>query len=149
MDSSLFNLFCLFRKFPELYRWFKNYVGDRSDSFNNQNINNNSSGGSSSKNKNELHSKERIELPLCENIALEIDFSSCKQHGASYREISSFPQGICSGRTTLCKEVLNDTFVSFPCWSEDSTFVTSKKNQYEELLFRCEDERFEVTDTID
>jgi paired amphipathic helix protein Sin3a len=39
---------------------------------------------------------------------------------------------------------LNDTFVSFPCWSEDTTFLTSKKNQYEELLFRTEDERFEL-----
>lgn len=41
-------------------------------------------------------------------------------------------------------QVLNDTWVSFPSWSEDSTFVSSKKTPYEEQLHRCEDERFEV-----
>lgn len=41
-------------------------------------------------------------------------------------------------------KVLNDTWVSFPSWSEDSTFVSSKKTQYEEHIYRCEDERFEV-----
>lgn len=40
--------------------------------------------------------------------------------------------------------MLNDTWVSFPSWSEDSTFVSSKKTPYEEQLHRCEDERFEV-----
>lgn len=40
--------------------------------------------------------------------------------------------------------MLNDTWVSFPSWSEDSTFVSSKKTQYEENIYRCEDERFEV-----
>uniref|UniRef100_A0A3B3VYL9 SIN3 transcription regulator family member B n=1 Tax=Poecilia latipinna TaxID=48699 RepID=A0A3B3VYL9_9TELE len=30
--------------------------------------------------------------------------------------------------------VLNDTWVSFPSWSEDSTFVSSKKTPYEEQL---------------
>ena len=84
-------------------------------------------------------------MPPGENITLEIDYSSLKQYGASYREISApYSQSICSGRTTLCKEVLNDNFVSFPCWSEDTAFLTSKKNQYEELLFRTEDERFEL-----
>lgn len=34
--------------------------------------------------------------------------------------------------------------MSFPSWSEDSTFVSSKKTQYEEHIYRCEDERFEV-----
>lgn len=41
--------------------------------------------------------------------------------------------------------MLNDTWVSFPSWSEDSTFVSSKKTPYEEQLHRCEDERFEVS----
>uniref|UniRef100_A0A8C0X4J4 Histone deacetylase interacting domain-containing protein n=1 Tax=Castor canadensis TaxID=51338 RepID=A0A8C0X4J4_CASCN len=41
-------------------------------------------------------------------------------------------------------QVLNDTWVSFPSWSEDSTFVSSKKTPYEEQLHRCEDERFEL-----
>ena len=41
-------------------------------------------------------------------------------------------------------QVLNDTWVSFPSWSEDSTFGSSKKTQFEEHIYRCEDERFEV-----
>ena len=39
--------------------------------------------------------------------------------------------------------MLNDTWVSFPSWSEDSQFVTSRKTQYEEAIYRTEDERFE------
>jgi len=38
---------------------------------------------------------------------------------------------------------LNDTWVSFPSWSEDSQFVTSRKTQFEEFIYRTEDERFE------
>ena len=44
----------------------------------------------------------------------------------------------------MCHEVLNDTLVSFPSWSEDSTFVSSRKTQYEEYIYRCEDERYEL-----
>ena len=40
-------------------------------------------------------------------------------------------------------QVLNDTWVSFPSWSEDSQFVSSRKTQYEENIYRTEDERFE------
>ena len=51
----------------------------------------------------------------------------------------------CSGRvqSSIFKEVLNDTWVSFPSWSEDSQFVSSRKNLYEEHIYRTEDERFE------
>ena len=57
-----------------------------------------------------------------------------------------WPQGPClsSHGVYLLAQVLNDTWVSFPSWSEDSTFVSSKKTPYEEQLHRCEDERFEV-----
>lgn len=54
--------------------------------------------------------------------------------------------------TVFCfcfSQVLNDTWVSFPSWSEDSTFVSSKKTQYEEHIYRCEDERFEVRGGLD
>ncbi|KAA3670610.1 paired amphipathic helix protein Sin3a, partial [Paragonimus westermani] len=41
--------------------------------------------------------------------------------------------------------VLNDSFISFSSLtSEDSQFVSSKKNQYEEHMYRVEDERYEV-----
>ncbi|VDO82522.1 unnamed protein product [Heligmosomoides polygyrus] len=67
----------------------------------------------------------------------------------------SFKRPICSGRTELCHQVrgyfvLNDTWVSFPSWSsEDTTHVSSKKTQYEEFIYRTEDERFELDIIID
>ncbi|XP_072290722.1 SIN3 transcription regulator family member Aa [Eucyclogobius newberryi] len=110
-------------KFPELFNWFKNFLGYRETSH------------------IEAYPKERA----TEGIAMEIDYASCKRLGSSYRALpKSYTQPKCTGRTPLCKEVLNDTWVSFPSWSEDSTFVTSKKTQYEEHIYRCEDERFEL-----
>ncbi|XP_037539186.1 SIN3 transcription regulator family member Aa [Nematolebias whitei] len=110
-------------KFPELFNWFKNFLGYREMSH------------------METYPKERA----TEGIAMEIDYASCKRLGSSYRALpKSYQQPKCTGRTPLCKEVLNDTWVSFPSWSEDSTFVSSKKTQYEEHIYRCEDERFEL-----
>ncbi|XP_064075591.1 paired amphipathic helix protein Sin3a isoform X6 [Vanessa tameamea] len=84
------------------------------------------------------------------DAAMDIDLSTCKRLGTSYcalpREAAARR---CSGRTPLCKEVLNDTWVSFPTWSEDSTFVTSRKTQFEEYIYRCEDERFELDVVIE
>ncbi|CAL8260762.1 unnamed protein product [Merluccius merluccius] len=111
-------------KFPELFGWFKNFLGYREMS-----------------SHIESYPKERA----TEGIAMEIDYASCKRLGSSYRALpKSYQQPKCTGRTPLCKEVLNDTWVSFPSWSEDSTFVSSKKTQYEEHIYRCEDERFEL-----
>uniref|UniRef100_A0A8C6LU18 Paired amphipathic helix protein Sin3a n=1 Tax=Nothobranchius furzeri TaxID=105023 RepID=A0A8C6LU18_NOTFU len=115
-------------KFPELFTWFKNFLGYRESSL-----------GESS--HAEILPKERS----TEGIAMEIDYASCKRLGSSYRALpKSYQQPKCTGRTPLCREVLNDTWVSFPSWSEDSTFVSSKKTQYEEHIYRCEDERFEL-----
>lgn len=48
----------------------------------------------------------------------------------------------CSGRDELCYEVLNDKWVSHPTWaSEEAGFVSHKKNQFEEALHKCEEER--------
>uniref|UniRef100_A0A2A4JNS6 Paired amphipathic helix protein Sin3b n=1 Tax=Heliothis virescens TaxID=7102 RepID=A0A2A4JNS6_HELVI len=84
------------------------------------------------------------------DAAMDIDLTTCKRLGTSYcalpREAAARR---CSGRTALCRDVLNDTWVSFPTWSEDSTFVTSRKTQYEEYIYRCEDERFELDVVIE
>nr|XP_034838721.1 paired amphipathic helix protein Sin3a isoform X4 [Maniola hyperantus] len=84
------------------------------------------------------------------DTAMDIDLTTCKRLGTSY---CALPRDAaarrCSGRTPLCKEVLNDTWVSIPTWSEDSTFVTSRKTQYEEYIYRCEDERFELDVVIE
>jgi len=78
------------------------------------------------------------------NQDFHLDYATCKRLGASYCALpKNFVQPSCSGRTALCHQVLNDTWVSFPSWSEDSQFVTSRKTQYEEAVYRTEDERFE------
>ncbi|KAK4299818.1 hypothetical protein Pmani_027930 [Petrolisthes manimaculis] len=117
-------------KFPDLLKWFKEFVGYREGAL-----------GSSDIITTTVAKQERISGDL----AMEIDYTTCKRLGASYCALpKSYPQPKCSGRTSLCREVLNDTWVSFPSWSEDSTFVTSRKTQYEEYIYRCEDERFEL-----
>ena len=147
-------------KFANLFRWFKDYVENKpmnsiplysnnENEFNNNNnsnnINNTTNNTTNSSNSSKLmNGRDRINLPFGEHMPLEIDYLSCKQYGASYRDISSYPQPVSSGMTDLCKQVLNSTYVSFPSWSEDTTFISSKKNQYEELIFRVEDERFEL-----
>uniref|UniRef100_A0A3Q2NXV6 Paired amphipathic helix protein Sin3b n=1 Tax=Fundulus heteroclitus TaxID=8078 RepID=A0A3Q2NXV6_FUNHE len=111
-------------KFPELYTQFKSFLGDKELS----------------------HAVSGISDRYMEGGGgREVDYASCKRLGSSYRALpKTYQQPKCSGRTALCKEVLNDTWVSFPSWSEDSTFVSSKKTPYEEQLHRCEDERFEL-----
>ena len=72
------------------------------------------------------------------------DYATCKRLGKSYCAYpKDFVQPSCTGRTELCKQVLNDNWVSFPTWSEDSQFVTQRKTQFEEFVYRTEDERFE------
>ncbi|XP_065104497.1 paired amphipathic helix protein Sin3b isoform X1 [Paramisgurnus dabryanus] len=110
-------------KFPELYTQFKSFLGDKELS----------------------HAVSGLSDRYMEGGGREVDYASCKRLGSSYRALpKTYQQPKCSGRTAICKEVLNDTWVSFPSWSEDSTFVSSKKTPYEEQLHRCEDERFEL-----
>ncbi|KAI4584634.1 hypothetical protein MJG53_020677, partial [Ovis ammon polii x Ovis aries] len=109
-------------KFPELFAQFKSFLGVK-----------------------ELSFAPPMNDRSGDGISREIDYASCKRIGSSYRALpKTYQQPRCSGRTAICKEVLNDTWVSFPSWSEDSTFVSSKKTPYEEQLHRCEDERFEL-----
>ncbi|XP_063003456.1 paired amphipathic helix protein Sin3b [Elgaria multicarinata webbii] len=109
-------------KFPELFAQFKSFLGVK-----------------------ELSFASPMSDRAGEGVCREIDYASCKRIGSSYRALpKTYQQPKCSGRTAICKEVLNDTWVSFPSWSEDSAFVSSKKTPYEEQLHRCEDERFEL-----
>ncbi|KAI8971599.1 hypothetical protein BDF20DRAFT_837905 [Mycotypha africana] len=83
---------------------------------------------------------------VIENVPLPLkqDYVSSSAYGPSYRSVPKAWQAQnCSGRDALCWEVLNDEFVSHPTWaSEDSGFIASKKNIYEEALHRVEDERY-------
>lgn len=50
----------------------------------------------------------------------------------------------------MCWEVLNDQWASHPTWaSEDSGFVGHKKNQFEEMLHRIEEERHDYDFNIE
>lgn len=55
--------------------------------------------------------------------------------------LMQYPIPIASQRTELGAEVLNDHWVSVTSGSEDYSFKHMRKNQYEESLFRCEDDR--------
>ena len=105
-------------KYAELFQWFKEFLGYKD----------------SSPMESVASFKERTSGELHH---LEIDYSSCKRYGTSYRALpKSYTQPKCSGRTALCREVLNDTWVSFPSWSEDTPFPGTRKTQYEEYIFR-------------
>ncbi|KAI8323827.1 hypothetical protein GQ54DRAFT_309772 [Martensiomyces pterosporus] len=79
------------------------------------------------------------------------ELSLCKSYGPSYRLLpASSMQAKCSGRDAMCYEVLNDRWASHPTWaSEDTEFVHHKKNQYEEAMFRSEEDRHEMDIEID
>ncbi|RZB51845.1 Paired amphipathic helix protein Sin3-like 4 isoform C [Glycine soja] len=75
----------------------------------------------------------------------ELDLSNCEQCTPSYRLLpKNYPIPPASQRTELGAEVLNDHWVSVTSGSEDYSFKHMRKNQYEESLFRCEDDRFEL-----
>ncbi|XP_063987548.1 paired amphipathic helix protein Sin3b isoform X4 [Diachasmimorpha longicaudata] len=133
-------------RFPELLRWFKEFLGHLQDTTSITSTNSTSTLVESLPNNVVRSHQDRPQGDL----AMEIDYTTCKRLGASYCALpKSYVQPKCSGRTQLCREVLNDTWVSFPTWSEDSTFVTSRKTQFEEFIYRCEDERFELDGVIE
>lgn len=77
----------------------------------------------------------------------DYDWSTSEKLGPSYRATPRhWEQWKCSGRSgnALCTEVLNDSWISVPTGTEEGSFKSSRKNQYEELLFKCEDDRFEL-----
>ncbi|XP_068462786.1 paired amphipathic helix protein Sin3-like 4 isoform X2 [Phaseolus vulgaris] len=75
----------------------------------------------------------------------ELDLSNCEQCTPSYRLLpKNYIIPPASQRTELGAEVLNDHWVSVTSGSEDYSFKHMRKNQYEESLFRCEDDRFEL-----
>lgn len=75
----------------------------------------------------------------------QIELSLCKAYGPLYRQLPKVETYMpCSGRDEMCWEVLNDEWVGHPTWaSEDSGFISHRKNQYEEILFKIEEERLE------
>ncbi|XP_076924654.1 paired amphipathic helix protein Sin3-like 4 [Bidens hawaiensis] len=88
-----------------------------------------------------ISSKEKY---LAKSIQ-ELDLSDCECCTPSYRLLpKDYPIPSASQRTKIGYEVLNDHWVSVTSGSEDYSFKHMRKNQYEESLFRCEDDRFEL-----
>jgi histone deacetylase complex regulatory component SIN3 len=81
----------------------------------------------------------------------EIPDEMCEQLGQSYRKLPKlFENPKCEGRAgdEICEKTLNDVWVSVPTGSEgalgDVNFKHVSRNKYEETLFKCEDERYEL-----
>lgn len=110
---------------PDMMSWFKRFVGfDGSDVI----IEN-----------RPLQSETKVVL------------SNCRALGPSYRLLPAREATKkCSGRDDMCCSVLNDEWASHPTWaSEDSGFVSHRKNQYEEALHRIEEERHDYDFNIE
>lgn len=58
-----------------------------------------------------------------------------------------YPIPSASQRSELGAQVLNDHWVSVTSGSEDYSFKHMRRNQYEESLFRCEDDRYRLHDS--
>ncbi|XP_018026656.1 paired amphipathic helix protein Sin3a isoform X2 [Hyalella azteca] len=118
-------------KFSDLFKWFKDFVsGTDAENMNNSDV---------------IPSNVAKPERLAGDYSGEIDYSTLRRIGASYCALpDEWPQEKCSGRSKMCRDVLNDVWVSFPSWSEDATFVSSRKTTFEEYIYRCEDERFEL-----
>lgn len=117
----------LFGKHLELYEEFKNILNARSAT-------------------DAVQNDVWFSMPLS-----EIDFSQCRKCTPSYRALpKNYPKPTCTERSPEEEAVLNDTWVSVPVGSEENySFKHMRKNQYEEALFKCEDERFEIDMVID
>ncbi|KAJ0830567.1 putative transcription regulator Others family [Helianthus annuus] len=75
----------------------------------------------------------------------ELDLSNCQRCTPSYRLLpDDYPIPSVSQRSELGSQVLNEVWVSVTSGSEDYSFKHMRRNQYEESLFRCEDDRFEL-----
>jgi paired amphipathic helix protein Sin3a len=73
-----------------------------------------------------------------------VDLNHCKKFGPSYRQLPKTEATLpCSGRDDMCWEVLNDDWVSHPTWASEEGFTAHRKNQHEEALHKCEEERYE------
>ncbi|KAJ8908667.1 hypothetical protein NDN08_005372 [Rhodosorus marinus] len=68
----------------------------------------------------------------------------------SYKRLPpDFVVPVCRGRSEIEKRTLNDYWVSVPMGSEDYSFKHFRKNQFEDNLFRCEDDRYELDMVIE
>ena len=81
----------------------------------------------------------------------KVCLANCRALGPSYRLLPKRERfAKCSGRDEMCHQVLNDEWASHPTWaSEDSGFVSHRKNIHEEALYRMEEERHDYDFNIE
>ena len=139
---------------PELFAWFKNFLGYEPETNVTQTKAKTVSGRVSLSNCRGLGPSYRL---LPKRVSF---FPSCTVKYVFLHQTSNLPgyrlmplqerERPCSGRDQLCKSVLNDEWASHPTWaSEDSGFVAHRKNQYEEGLHRIEEERHDYDFNIE
>jgi len=73
----------------------------------------------------------------------DLDFNNHERFTHSYVEMPRFYPKYCSNSTELTRSVLNTSIVTVPYGTEHVTFSIMRKNQYEEQLFKSEDEKYE------
>ncbi|KAJ8428296.1 hypothetical protein Cgig2_027428 [Carnegiea gigantea] len=89
--------------------------------------------------------KEKPNRDYSSKSIQELDLSNCERCTPSYRLLpDDYPIPTASQRSEIGAQVLNDYWVSVTSGSEDYSFKHMRRNQYEESLFRCEDDRFEL-----
>ncbi|KAL3833187.1 hypothetical protein ACJIZ3_007923 [Penstemon smallii] len=89
--------------------------------------------------------KDRYNLKYWGKSIQELDLSNCQSCTPSYRLLpEDYPIPSACQKSELGAQVLNDHWVSVTSGSEDYSFKHMRRNQYEESLFRCEDDRFEL-----
>lgn len=89
--------------------------------------------------------KEKPNRDYTSKSIQELDLSNCERCTPSYRLLpADYPIPTVSQRSDIGAQVLNDYWVSVTSGSEDYSFKHMRRNQYEESLFRCEDDRFEL-----
>lgn len=81
----------------------------------------------------------------------EMNFDNAQVITPSYRELPRHYQLMrSSGRSAPEEKLLNDKWVSLPVGSEDNnTFKHMRRNPHEDVLFKVEDERFELDMLVD
>lgn len=73
----------------------------------------------------------------------ETDFGVAKRTTHSYVKRPLAYPDYCSNATELTKEILNQVVVTVPRGSEHQSFLIMRKNQFEDALFKSEDEKYE------
>ena len=90
----------------------------------------------------------RQETWMCKHYSSSLARNIVEKQGSYIKLPNDYPRISCSGREMDVSDELNNNWISVVTGSEDFSFKVMRKNQYEEQLFNCEDERFELDMTL-